>query len=530
MEFSRVASTLRRWWWLIVLSTLLGIAAGYVAQQRLPAVYNATSTVMVGRAIENPNPTNTEISLGQQLALTYGEIARRRPVQDAAKAALGLNGLPEYSVFQVPNTQLLEIRVSDGNPQRAQAVANELARQLIALSPSAEGNLTTDRRQFLEDQVTELELNIEDTKARIADLNTNLATMYSAREIAAADEQLAALERKLRDYQATYASLLSSLKGGVNSLEVVEWAEAPRMPVGSGAARSILVIGAIGFLLSLATALLLEYMDDTLKTPDDVTQSLAVPVLGGVMRIQRRSGQDKTIAGQKLKAMDNEAYRLLLARIEHEGNPQVLMVTSASPAEGKSTTVANLGVIIAQEGKRVALVDADLRHPELHKLFGLSAAAGLSDALTAGGRTAASTLRATSQANLLVMTAGMAPGNPAVLLKSDRLGEVLAELAQEVDVVLVDTTPVLAVTDALAVAGRVQGVVLVVDAGRTRRKLAIEAQRQLASVDAKLLGVALNRISPQASMYHQYAYYYTASQPAESRSWMGRMKARLASR
>lgn len=180
MELSRVASTLRRWWWLIVLSTLLGIAAGYVAEQRLPAVYYATSTVMVGRAIENPNPTNTEISLGQQLALTYGEIARRRPVQDAAKAALGLNGLPEYSVFQVPNTQLLEIRVSDGNPQRAQAVANELARQLIALSPSVEGNLTTDRRQFLEDQVTELELNIEDTKDRIAGLNTDLATMYSA--------------------------------------------------------------------------------------------------------------------------------------------------------------------------------------------------------------------------------------------------------------------------------------------------------------------------------------------------------------
>ncbi|MEI2692482.1 MAG: Wzz/FepE/Etk N-terminal domain-containing protein [Anaerolineae bacterium] len=124
MELSRVASTLRRWWWLIVLLTLLGIAAGYVAEQRLPAVYYATSTVMVGRAIENPNPTNTEISLGQQLALTYGEIARRRPVQDAAKAALGLNGLPEYSVFQVPNTQLLEI-----SRQRWQSSAGSGGRQ-----------------------------------------------------------------------------------------------------------------------------------------------------------------------------------------------------------------------------------------------------------------------------------------------------------------------------------------------------------------------------------------------------------------
>lgn len=530
MELSRVVSTLRKWWWLIALSTLLGMAAGYAAQQRLPAVYYATSTVMVGRAIENPNPTNTEISLGQQLALTYGEIARRRPVQDATKAALGIGGLPEYSVFQVPNTQLLEIRVGDVDPQRAQAVANELARQLIALSPSAEGNLTADRRQFLEDQVAELEANIDDTKDRIAQLNTDLATMYSAREIAAADEQLAALERKLRDYQSTYASLLSSLKGGVNSLEVVEWAEAPRQPVGGGAARSILVVGAIGFLLSLGTALLLEYMDDTLKTPDDVSRALAAPVLGGIMRIQRSPGQDKTLAGQKLQAVDNEAYRLLLARIEHEGNPRVLMVTSPSPAEGKSTTVANLGSIIAQEGKRVVLIDADMRHPELHKLFSLPAGEGLSDALAADGRAAASYLRTTGDPNLLVMTAGAATGNPAVLLKSERLAEVLADLAQEADMVLVDTTPVLAVTDALAVASKVQGVLLVVDAGRTRRKMAVEAQRLLASVGAKLLGVALNRVSPQVSMYHQYAYYYTASQPAENRSWMGRMKARLPSR
>ena len=527
MDFSRVVSTVRKWWWLIALSTLLGMAAGYMAQQRLPAVYNATATVMVGRAIENPNPTNSEISLGQQLALTYGEIARRRPVQEAAKAALGITSLPEYSVFQVPNTQLLELRVSDVDTQRAQAVANELARQLIALSPSAEGNLTSDRRQFLETQVAELEVNISDTKDRIAELNQALASMYSAREIAATDEQIAALERKLRDYQDTYASLLNSLKGGVNSLEVVEWAEAPEAPVGSGAVQSILVVGAIGLLLSLGTALLLETMDDTLKTPDDVSRTLGAPVLGGIMRIQGTQSEDRTISSQKLQAVDDEAYRLLLARIEHEGNPKTLMVTSASPAEGKSTTVSNLGVIIAQEGKRVVLVDADMRHPMLHKLFGLPMGEGLANALTVDGPAAASYLRPTSEPNLRVMTAGAATGNPAVLLKSERLAAVLAELAQEADVVLVDSTPVLAVTDALAVAGKVQGVLLVVDAGRTRRKLAAEALRLLASVDAKMVGVALNRVSPQVSMYHQYAYYYAASQPAKSQTWMGRMKARL---
>ncbi len=492
MEFSQAATTLRRWWWLIALSTLLGMAAGYAAQQRLPNVFSATATVMVGSAIENPNPTTTEISLGQQLALTYGEIARRRPVQEAAKIALGITFLPQYSVFQVPNTQLLEIRVSDVDPARAQAVANELARQLIALGPNAESNLTAERRQFLELQISELEASIDTTRALIAELNQARATMYSAREISATDEQIAALERKLRDDQSTYASLLNTLKGGVNTLEVVEWADVPRAPISGGSVQSILVVGAIGFLLSLGTALLLQYMDDMLKTPDDVSRALE-----------------------------------LLARIEHEGNPQTLMVTSSSPAEGKSTTVANLGAIVAQEDKRVVLIDADMRHPTLHKLFGLPMGEGLSNALTAQDRSAVSYLRQTGEPNLRIMTAGSAGGNPAILLKSERLPAILAELCQETDVIVLDSAPVLAATDALAVASKVQGVLLIVDANRTRRKMAVQAMEMLGSVDARVLGVALNRVGPQVSSYHQYANYYATDSQSDDQSLMGRMKGRL---
>jgi capsular exopolysaccharide synthesis family protein len=502
------------------------MAAGYVAQQRQPDVFSATSTVMVGRAIENPNPTTAEISLGQQLALTYGEIARRRPVQEATKMALGITSLPEYTVFQVPNTQLLEIRVSDVDPARAQAVANELARQLIALSPNTESNLTAERRQFLETQVSDLEVSIDDTKALIAELNQARVTMYSARDISAADEQIAALERKLRDDQSTYASLLNSLKGGVNSLEVVEWADVPRAPISAGSVQTILVVGAIGFLLSLGTALLLQYMDDTLKTPDDAIRALEVPVLGGIMRLKKPVLKGKTPSVQKLEPIDNEAYRLLLARLEHEGNPQTLMVTSASPAEGKSTTVANLGTIIAQEGKRVVLIDADMRHPTLHQLFGLPMGEGLSNALTSEDRSAVGYLRQTSEPNLRVMTAGAAVGNPAILLKSGRLPALLAELCQEADMVLLDSTPVLAATDALALASRVQGVLLIIDAGRTRRKMAIEAIQMLTSVDANLLGAVLNRVDSKVSGYHQYANYYVPASQSD-RSLMGRLRGRL---
>jgi capsular exopolysaccharide synthesis family protein len=168
-----------------------------------------------------------------------------------------------------------------------------------------------------------------------------------------------------------------------------------------------------------------------------------------------------------------------------------------------------------------------MRHPTLHKLFGLPMGEGLSNALTAQDRSAVSYLRQTGEPNLRIMTAGSAGGNPAILLKSERLPAILAELCQETDVIVLDSAPVLAATDALAVASKVQGVLLIVDANRTRRKMAVQAMEMLGSVDARVLGVALNRVGPQVSSYHQYANYYATDSQSDDQSLMGRMKGRL---
>ena len=512
MELGRIFGTIRRWIWLILLSTALAAVVGYLAQARQAPTYNTAATVVVGRAIERPNPTNAELSTGQQLAATYSEIARRRPIQEAAMAALGLEWLPSYSVTQVPNTQLLEIQVTDSDPQRAQAVANELARQLIAQSPNAEAKLSPERKVFIADQIQELEVSINETEARIEELKQKLKTLYGARDIASTDEEIAGLERKRSDYQATYASLLGYVEGGVNTVQIVEWAELPLRSANTGGLQSVLVVVAIGLLLSLGVAFLLDYFDDTFGKPDDIQNALHMPVLGGIMRIDSKDPQDTLITEQRSQTPQAETYRLLESTIASIGALGTLVVTSPSPVEGKSTTAANLGLVMAQEGKRVILVDADLRQPTLHKLFGVANGEGLSNALMTPDRPAISFLQDTGQERLCLLTSGTLKTNPAILIRSEQLLAVLSELKNNADVVLIDTPPVLAVADVAAIAGKVDGVLLIVDVVRTRRKLAVEALRTLQSVNANVLGIVLNRVGPQASMYHRYGYYYTATE------------------
>lgn len=527
MELAKIFDVLRRYLLLIVASTVIAATAGYLAQRQQPAMYVTAATVIVGRAIEDLNPSNSEFFAGQQLATTYSEIATRRPIRQATMTALGLSWLPEYVVTQVPDTQLLEIRVTDTDAARAQAVANELARQLVAISPGAQGKLDAERRTFIDQQTTDLETAIDSTKAEILQLKQQVAGLYSARDLAAANEQISALEQKLSGMQANYAALIGFLEGGVNTVQIVEWANLPRQPVSAGGLPTILVLASMGLMLGIGTALLLEYLDDTLRSPEDVQTHLSLPILSGIPRLTGTVAMGQPALLDTSLTADLEAYRLLLTNIRLEGACTTLLVTSAEPKEGKTSLTVHLGQVAAMEGKRVVVIDGDLRRPTLHKAFDLRAGDGLGNALSQDGRTAASYLRQTSVPNLRVMTAGTSASSPAILLKSERLHIVLTELCQEADVILLDSTPILAATDVLSVARNVQGVLLVVDAGHTRRKTATEAIRMLSSVDTNLLGVVLNRVSPQFSVYHQYADYYQTRPQSENPNLLERIKHRL---
>lgn len=203
-----------------------------------------------------------------------------------------------------------------------------------------------------------------------------------------------------------------------------------------------------------------------------------------------------------------EAYRTLRTNLEFSNldkSLRALVVTSASSEEGKSTTLANLAVTIAQSGKRVILVDADLRRPTQHQIFDLKNNAGLTDIVRDESLLANPPLQETSVPNLHVLTSGQTPPNPAEILGSKRMSEIIAALLERADMVLLDAPPLLAVTDAAVLSSKVDGVLLVVSAGKTKRENARKAQAQLEKINARVIGAVLNNVKAESGAQYYYA-------------------------
>ena len=219
------------------------------------------------------------------------------------------------------------------------------------------------------------------------------------------------------------------------------------------------------------------------------------------------------VAYAEPKSAAAEAYRTLRTNITFASPDKpvhVIMATSTSPDDGKSTTIANLAITFAASGASTVLVDGDLRRPHLHTIFGLPNEQGLTTVVVdmaraaTGGAEPTIPLQNTQVANLQVLTSGPVPPNPAEILSSQRMTELLEMLRGKADYVLIDTPPIIAVTDAAVLASRVDGVLLVVNAGKTKRELAIKARDMLKQVNANVIGVVLNNAQVDKSAY---AYY-----------------------
>lgn len=203
----------------------------------------------------------------------------------------------------------------------------------------------------------------------------------------------------------------------------------------------------------------------------------------------------------------SEAYRTLRTNLDFASLDQelkTLVVTSAGVGEGKSTTLANLAVVSARAGRRVLLVDADLRRPRLHDIFGLSNAVGLTTAMMDEAALASPPLQETGIEGLSVLTSGQLPPNPAELMSSRRMEEVIAVLTEHADQVFFDTPPVIAVTDAAVLATKVDGVLLVISAGKTRRENARAAVQRLKQINARLVGTVLTNVQMDSGFRGYY--------------------------
>lgn len=227
----------------------------------------------------------------------------------------------------------------------------------------------------------------------------------------------------------------------------------------------------------------------------------------------QHSTNRKLITQYNPKSPISEAYVKLRTNIELSAidEPiQIIMMTSANPGEGKSTTTGNLATVYAQADKKVLVIDADLRKPTSHHYFKVSNRGGLTSVLT-NQQTLAGAVKETSVNNLHVLTAGPIPPNPSELLSSKRFAGLLEELRQMFDIIIIDTPPILAVADAQIVSTLCDGVVLVLNAGQVKRDLAVKAKANLEHAKARILGVVLNNLERKAADAYYY-YYYGASE------------------
>ena len=535
MELKDYIIPLRKWWWLILASTLVAATSSFIAVWQQPATYRATTKLIIGQAINNPNPTSTEFSLSQQLATTYADIANTGPVREQTMAVVGLDWLPEYTVRQQANTQIIEIAVIDTDPVRAQVVANELANQLILQSPTAPRPEEQERQAFIENELTDLESKITETREEISVQQEALVNLLSARQIADVQSQIAVLQTRLTTLQSNYAALLASTEGGaINSLRIIDPARQPETPVGPNRPVTILTAAAIGFALAAAGAYLMEYLDDTIKTPGDVEALTGLPTLAGIARFKSENGSRELVTQEHPRSPISEAYRVLRTGIQFSNLAKPnrkLLISSPNPVEGKSMTTANLAVVMAQAGHKVLVIDTDLRRPVQHKIFSVNKDKGLTNMLLLPelereGSSAemhqklGQFLQKTSEPGLAVLTSGPIPPNPSELLGSNRMKKVLNILSSIFDVILLDSPPALAVTDAAVLSDQVDGVILVVNADSTRRNQLQQGVERLREINANLIGVVLNRLTPKSDGYYYY-YYYEKSHYLENSNGKG---------
>jgi polysaccharide biosynthesis transport protein len=277
------------------------------------------------------------------------------------------------------------------------------------------------------------------------------------------------------------------------------------------------VLGAlVGLMLSIGVVFLIEYLDDRVRSPEQIDKVLKLPVMGLIAKMgngYHGTGKSRLIAVREPRSPVVEAFRSLRTNIQFAGVDQpirTLLVTSAGPSEGKSTVAANLAVVMAQAGLKVVLFDGDLRRPTVHKQFNQANRAGLTDAIMRDPNQWSGITLASGVPNLSLLLSGTLPPNPSELLGSKRMHQLLDHLHQFNDVVIIDAPPLLPVTDALVLAPMTDGVILVIDYGGTRIGEALQGKTQLDQSGARLLGVVMNKIPTGRRGYsYYYRHYYT---------------------
>lgn len=345
------------------------------------------------------------------------------------------------------------------------------------------------------------------------------------------------LKREVETSRELYNGLLQRMKeigvaAGVreNNVAVIDAAQTPLGPFKPRMGFNALMALILGGLGGTGLAFFLQFLDNTVRRPEDIESLVAMPSLGLVPRARPdKAKPDQVVESKELAFYSvnhrnsevSEAYRSLRTSLTFssaDGMPKTLLVTSTGPGEGKTTTASNLACVLAQNGKRTLLIDADLRKAQVHKHFDLAQIPGLTQCITRRDYTPEIIWHATVVENLFVMSSGTLPPNPAELLAPERIGKLLEDLSKEFDHIIIDSAPVLGLADALVLSRSVEAVMLIVYGGKTTKQALKYTVQRLRQVHAPLVGAVLNNVDLASVDYNYYAssyYAYTAEHTSE---------------
>lgn len=490
----------KRKWWVIALA-LAGLAVSLVISFAEPKQYAASAQVLV-------QPSSQSSALGSTLqpvtttdVQTMLQLVTSAPVTSAVQKKLG--HAPSVTAAEVAQTNVISITAVAGTPVQAAAVANTYAKAFVSYQQTvAISNLTQAEAQ-LRGQIRSISKQLKQLRA----------TSGTGSEQTALVNQQAVLSEQLTQMQVNSS-------GETGGLTLVTPAQPPAAPSSPKPTEDGLLGLLAGLILGLAAAFLRDSLDDAVTTKEAAEEFGGSTVLAAVPMVTSWKKRQRPLVVSLARPMSPaaEAYRSLRTSLQfarQERDLHTILVTSPAAAEGKTSTLSNLGAMFAQTGQRVVLVSCDLRKPRLGQFFGIDEKAGLTTAILGEQPVEELVQAVPGDDNLWLLGSGQMPPNPAELLNGRRIQEVFAALRELFDLVLIDSPPVLPVTDSVVLAKDADATLLIVAAGQTSRGDLQRAAEKLAQVNARVVGLVLNETTRQGGYGYGYGYGYGGTYATE---------------
>ncbi|MDP9235141.1 MAG: polysaccharide biosynthesis tyrosine autokinase [Actinomycetota bacterium] len=518
--------------WTILVIALLVLAIALVVSYRQTPLYQAQARILVEPL---PSAPTQDAPLEPVIVTTESQLVASQPVAALVKKDLNtpqsastllkrltVAGGGATAAAPVPlGSQVLVVTYTSPSPRLARDAANAFASDYIdyrgrqAASQVATARTAAERSiQSASREISKLtkEINIaaqQADNALVSALETQRNALYS---------RLGVLQQRLDDLQPASAAR----SGGAILINSADLPDSPSSP--DYFFNCVLALF-VGLGLGTTVALLRERLDKRFRGRADVEQTLGAPVLATIPAFghrKKRTRDFQVVTLTQPKGPSSEAYRSLRTNLQYitiQRGMKSLLITSAAAGEGKTVTTVNLAIALAHSGQRVIVVSADLRRPTLEKYFGLERGEGLSTWLVSNeGQDLWKLIQDPDIPNIRVLTSGPIPSNPAELLNSSRVGELLDLLSPNADLVLFDSAPVLGLADAPILASRVDGTLLIVDAGTSHKSAGERAREEIERAGGAVIGCLLNAYDPSASPYYYYEspYYYYAAYGGEA--------------